>query len=61
MKHLEYKKENICSWGQQLLSANRFALASEVMNILGYWGTEYAESIFVRLTAYLPIPSHLAN
>lgn len=61
MKHTLIKKENICSWGQQLLSDKRFSLASEVMNILGHWGTDYAESIFNRLNTYSPIPTHLNN
>jgi len=59
MQHILYKPSSICTWGQLALSANRSSIASEIMNILGYWGTQYAEDIFIRVAAYYPIPEHL--
>jgi hypothetical protein len=60
MQHTNYKASSICTWGQMALSSNRWSIASEIMNILGYWGTQYAESIFQRVNSYYPIPEHLS-
>ena len=59
MQHTNYKASSICTWGQLALSANRSSIASEIMNILGYWGTQYAEDVFQRVSAYYPVPEHL--
>lgn len=60
MQHTNYKASSICTWGQMALSSNRWSIASEIMNILGYWGTQYAEDVFQRVSAYYPIPEHLS-
>lgn len=59
MRHTSFKTSSICTWGQLAMSDNRYSIASEIMNILGYWGTQYAEDIFLRVSAYYPIPEHL--
>ena len=52
--HNQYSKFKLISWGQYLFTKERYATASDVMNLLGYWGEKYAEDIFNRLYNQIP-------
>lgn len=54
MKHTQYNKIKLASWGQIQLSNHNLAIACDVMNLLAYWGDEYAEKIFNRLQDSIP-------
>lgn len=54
MTHLTLDKSAITSWCQWLISKGNLIMASDVVNLLGYWGGDYAESIFQRIAGKIP-------
>ena len=54
MTHTSFDKVKICAWGQFLISKGHLSRASDVMNLLGYWGGDYAELIWQRISHQCP-------
>ena len=53
-QHLLYNKIKLCSFGQWCLSNGQLSRACDIMNILGYWGDDYAENTFCRIADRIP-------
>jgi hypothetical protein len=49
MEHILLNKASITTWGQQALKESQLMLASDIMNLLGYWDTDYGESVWLRI------------
>jgi hypothetical protein len=54
MEHTQYDKIKLTSWIQQLINEQRLLMVSNCINILGYWGLEYAETTFQRYKSQIP-------
>jgi hypothetical protein len=54
MTHIHYNKYKLTSYGQWLMMQGRLGDASSIMNLLGFWGDAYAESIFQRIAPMIP-------
>ena len=54
MEHTQYDKIKLTSWIQQLLTGQKYAMTSNGINILGYWGLQYAEDTFQRIKGFIP-------
>jgi hypothetical protein len=46
--HLTYTQSAFSTVAQETLSQNDITLTSEILNIIKYYGTSYAEEIFQR-------------
>lgn len=54
MQHTTYTIKTFGDWLQKCLIYNKLSLASDICNIMAYYGSDYAESTFARIGQEMP-------
>ncbi len=54
MLHTAYTIKTFGDWLQKCLSDKKLSLASDICNIMSYYGSDYAERTFERVSSDMP-------